>query len=294
MKRMKRAPPLDGQGAVVTGGASGIGKSIVKKLAEEGAKVMIADFNKSLGESTAKEFQAEGLTVDFCHVDVSNEDQIKQCFSKAYKKFGNIRILVNNAAVFIFGHLGPEGTGSKTKTDRKITTHDWDRILKTNVLGYARCMEQACIYMRKSEVEDVLYPQNHGEGRSVINAGSRGAIVNVASVSSYIAQPEFVPYNASKAAILSMTKCTAMDFAKYNIRVNCVCPGSIETKASYEHMKKINLSIEQGRKDFANSNEMKRQGAPEEIANVCYFLASDLSSFMTGAKVVVDGGGTIG
>jgi len=295
-KKMKRTLrdnnlALEGRGAVVTGGASGIGKAIVKKLAEEGAKVMIADFNKALGEATAKEFQREGLVVEFCFVDVTNEENIAECFEKAKKSFGNVRILVNNAALFIFGHLGPVGTGSKTKTDRNPTDQDWDRMLKTNIMGYAKCMQQACKYMIENEVDDVLYPQNRGD--SVINAGCRGAIVNVGSVSSWIAQPEFVPYNATKAAILSMTKCTAKDFAKYKIRVNCVCPGTIETKASYEHMKAINLDVEEGRKAFADSCEMKRQGAPEEVASVCYFLASDLSSFMTGAHVVVDGGGTI-
>merc|ERR1712183_675584 len=104
-----------------------------------------------------------------------------------------------------------------------------------------------------------------GKGESKIEIGFRGSIVNIGSVSSYIAQSEFIPYNASKAAILSITRCTALDFAKYKIRINCICPGTIETIGSYEHMKKIKLNIEEGRKLFSECNPMKRQGAPSEV-----------------------------
>jgi NAD(P)-dependent dehydrogenase (short-subunit alcohol dehydrogenase family) len=130
-------------------------------------------------------------------------------------------------------------------------------------------------------------------GASTIRAQSRGSIVNICSVSSFIAQPEFVPYNCSKGALLQLTKCCAMDFAKINIRVNSISPGSVETEGSHNHMQLLGLSLEEGRKKFGESNLMRRQAAPEEIANGALFLASDASSFMTGANMVMDGGGTI-
>ena len=139
----------------------------------------------------------------------------------------------------------------------------------------------------------VKYDNDQGEGVNRIDAGSRGAIVNIASISSFIAQPEFVPYNCTKGAILQLSRCTAMDFAPDKIRVNTVCPGTIETPGSYNHMKLVGLDVEQGRKMFGDSCLLKRQAAPEEIANATLFLASDEASFMTGAHIVVDGGGTI-
>jgi NAD(P)-dependent dehydrogenase (short-subunit alcohol dehydrogenase family) len=103
--------------------------------------------------------------------------------------------------------------------------------------------------MKASPVSSLVYDNDQGEGVHRIEAGSRGSIVNMASVSSFIAQPEFLPYNVSKGGILQMTRCAAMDLAKFKIRVNAIAPGSVETPASYNHMKSINLSIEQGRKE---------------------------------------------
>ena len=119
-----------------------------------------------------------------------------------------------------------------------------------------------------------------------------GSIVNVASVSSFIAQPAFVPYNTSKGALLQLTRCLALDLAPDNIRVNCVCPGAILTQATELHRQFTGEEREQFLSDAANSNFMKRFGQPREIAYGALFLASDESSFMTGQPLVIDGGAT--
>ena len=147
--------------------------------------------------------------------------------------------------------------------------------------------------MKTNELSDVIYDNDQGEGVHRIHAGSRGSIVNIASVSGFIAQPEFMPYNVSKGGILQLTKCTAMDLAKFKIRVNAIAPDVTETPASYNHMRAIQLSIEEGRKQFAEYALLKRMSAPEEIANGAFFLASDQSSFMTGSTLVMDGGRTL-
>ena len=147
--------------------------------------------------------------------------------------------------------------------------------------------------MKTNDLSNVVYDNEQGEGVNRIHAGSRGSIVNISSVSGFIAQPEFLPYNVSKGGIQQLTRCSAMDLAKFKIRVNAIAPDLTETPASYNHMKSINLSIEEGRKLFASYGLLKRMCAPEEVANLAYFLASDEASFMTGTIVVIDGGRTL-
>ena len=167
---------------------------------------------------------------------------------------------MNNAAVFVFGKV------------EDVTADDWHRVFGVNVIGYA------------NTVREVL---------PTFRAAGQGAVVNIASVSAYIAQPEFIPYNASKGAVAQLTRCLAMDLAKDNIRVNAVCPGSIRTRATDRHIDSLGLEPEQAYVDFAQDSLMKRFGRPDEIAAGVLFLASDDSSFMTGAHVVIDGGATI-
>lgn len=284
--------PLRNKVAIITGAGTGIGRACAIRLAQEGARVCIADINSKKGNETANLIQCRGNEAFFQHVNVSDEDTVAQCMKQTFLNYGRIDFLINNAVVFIFGHLGAIGQGSGTFTDREVEKKDWDNILSVNVLGYANCIKHASKYIRKNRIPNNSVTLDFGKGKSQIKTGSRGAIVNIGSVSSYIAQAEFLPYNATKAAILSMTRCTALDFAKDKIRVNCICPGTIETMGSYGHMEKINLSIDEGRKEFGKCNAMKRQGAPEEIASVVFFLCSEDSSFITGVHIPVDGGQT--
>mmetsp|Transcript_32307 Transcript_32307/g.45062 ORF Transcript_32307/g.45062 Transcript_32307/m.45062 type:complete len:294 (-) Transcript_32307:272-1153(-) len=287
------AKNLAGRVAIVTGGGNGIGKAVAKRLHQSGARVAVCDISRSNGMKVVDEIKGDGGTAAFVHTDVTRHASIKAMVEEVGTRFGRIDVLVNNAATFIFGHLGIEGHGSGTGTDRNISSDDWNRILQTNIVGYSRCIESVVPWMRRNALTDVNYDNDQGMGITKINAGSRGAIVNVCSISSFIAQPEFVPYNVTKAGILVMTKCTAMDLAGYKIRVNAISPGTVETAGSYNHMNLIGLDIEEGKRMFATATLLQRQAAPEEVANGIAFLASDESSYMTGANIVMDGGQTI-
>ena len=171
-----------------------------------------------------------------------------------------VALLVNNAAAFVFGKV------------EDVTQDDWMRVFGVNVIGYANCVREILPSMRRA---------------------SGGAIVNIASVSSFVAQPEFIPYNASKGAVAQLTRCLAMDLAVDNIRVNAVCPGAIRTRATDNHIASLGLDPEEAVKEFGQDSILKRMGEPEEIASGVLFLASDEASFMTGAHIVIDGGASI-
>ena len=171
--------------------------------------------------------------------------------------FNGVDILVSDAAAFSFGSVD------------SASQEEWDRALGVNVMGTAYCAKHVLPVMRE---------------------GGGGSIVVVASVSSFIAQPAFVPYNASKGALLQMTRCMALDMAPFNIRVNCVCPGAVLTRATEKHRAFVGADREEFLREAAEASMMKRLGDPSEIAYGALFLASDESSFMTGAPLVIDGG----
>ena len=250
---------LDGKVAIVTGGAAGIGRAICELFASEGAKVVVADIDTDGGQETEDLVGDAGGTATFVATDVSNESEVERLVEAAVDAYGEVNVLVNDAAAFVFG------------TVEQATDADWQRVLGVNVMGPTYTVKHVLPHMR--------------------SAGG-GSIVNVASVSSFIAQPAFVPYNTSKGALLQLTRCLALDLAPDNIRVNCVCPGAILTQATELHRQFTGEEREQFLADAANSNFMKRFGEPMEIAYGALFLASDESSFMTGQPLVIDGGAT--
>ncbi len=252
---------FEGKTVVVTGGGTGIGEAICHRFASEGANVIVAELEVENGTGTAADINSDGGNAIFCETDTSNSDSVRSMVATAIDEFGTIDILVNNAATFVFGKV------------EDVTDADWAKVFGVNVIGYANCVREVLPTFR--------------------NAG-RGAVVNIASVSSYIAQPEFVPYNASKGAVAQLTRCLAMDLAADSIRVNAVCPGAIKTRATDMHIDSLGLDREQSYVDFGQGALMKRMGEPREIAAVVAFLASDDASYMTGELVVVDGGATIG
>lgn len=251
---------LEGKSAIVTGGGNGIGRAIALLFADQGAKVLVADIEDEAGSSVVDEINQKGGDAVFHHTDIANESSAESAIQSAVAAFGTVNILINNAAAFVFGKV------------EDVTTADWDRVLGVNVRGPANCVRAVLPVLRD-------------------NGG--GSIVNLASVSSFIAQPEFIPYNASKGAVLQLTRCLALDLAVDNIRVNAVCPGTIHTRATETHINALGLNREQALIEFGEDSPMKRVGKPEEVAQGVLFLASDAASFITGEHLVIDGGASI-
>ncbi len=251
---------LESKKAVVTGGASGIGRGICRVFARAGARVGIADIDESGGRETANLIEGEGGQAFFIRTDVSSAESVEQLIRACAGRLGGIDILVNDAAVFIFGGV------------EDVTASDWEKVFGVNVIGAANTVRYALPYLKESD---------------------GAAIVNIASISSLIAQPEFIPYNASKGALLQLTRCLAMDLAKHDIRVNCVCPGSIYTPATERHLAHVGADRDEFLKGAADGSFLKRLGTPEEVAHAALFLVSDEASFITGANLVVDGGATV-
>jgi len=245
--------------AIVTGGAAGIGRAISQLFAEEGAKVVIADIDEAGGAETVRLIREAGGDASFLTTDVSQESAVKAMVSHAVSTYGGVNVLVNNAAAFVFGEV------------QDVTDADWQKVFGVNVIGSSYCVRNVVPFMEE--------------------AGG-GTIVNIASVSGFIAQPAFIPYNASKGAVIQLTRCLALDLAPKNIRVNCVCPGAVQTQASELHRQFVGMDKESFDAEAANSSFLKRVAQPREIAYGALFLASDESSFMTGAPLVLDGGAT--
>ena len=166
--------------AIVTGGASGIGRAICELFAEEGARVLVADIDEGGGRETVRRIAAGDGEATFSRTDISREAEVETMVESAVAAYETVDILVNDAAAFVFGKI------------EDVTDADWQRVLGVNVIGTSYCVKHVIPLMK---------------------ANGGGSIVNVASVSSFIAQPAFVPYNASKGALLQLTRCLAMDLA---------------------------------------------------------------------------------
>jgi NAD(P)-dependent dehydrogenase (short-subunit alcohol dehydrogenase family) len=244
--------------AIVTGGAEGIGRATAELFAEQGARVIIGDRDEASGAATAARIAEAGGQAEFVPCDISREADVAKLVATAVERFGGLHVLVNNAAAFVL--MGLEATPA-----------DWRRSLDVNVIGTALCSRYAA---------------------EAIAASGGGAIVNLASISSFVAQPQFVTYSATKAAILQMTRNMALDLAPSNIRVNAVCPGTILTRASHDHMARTGQTLEAFTAAEGPKHLLNRVGTPREVAWAILFLASDEASFITGAHLMVDGGYT--
>jgi NAD(P)-dependent dehydrogenase (short-subunit alcohol dehydrogenase family) len=245
--------------AIITGVGAGIGEAIAIRFAEEGATLVLNDISERAGQSTLKKIRDIGGQATLAVADISQEDGSRSISDAAVQSFGGIDILINNAADFT------------QKNVEQAEVADWQKVLGVNVIGTALVSKYAIPHMR---------------------ARGGGAIVNMASMSAIIAQPDFATYNASKGAVLTMTKCMALDFAPYKIRVNSICPGCILTSASYREIERLGLTFEQWRDRVAPLHMLNRLGEPIEVANAALFLASDEASFITGTHLMVDGGYT--
>lgn len=243
---------LNGKVAIVTGGASGIGLATVKRMAAEGAKVLLADYAKQ-GIEIAADLKAEGFKVEYFHVDVSSEEQVAAMVARAVDLWGRLDIMVANA-----------GIGSAGKAD-EMTAEAWNRVIGINLTGVFFCDKHAILAMRKS---------------------GGGSIINTASILGHVGFPGTTSYPAAKGGVVNLTRTMAIDYAKENIRVNAICPGFIETPLVQNGLTPEMLA------GIAAMHPMGRLGKPEEIANAILFLASDEASFITGTSLLADGGYT--
>lgn len=250
---------LQAKVAIVTGGARGIGAAIVRRFVEQGARVAIADLLVEEGEQLQKELTEQGHDVVFVRTDVSQAESVQAFVQSVMDRYGKIDILCNNAAVNIPGSV------------EELEEDVWDKTLQVNVKSQYLMSKYVLPHMRKQE---------------------KGSVINMASANSFIAEPRLAAYVASKGAILQLTKAMALDCAP-SIRVNCICPGWVDTTFNDAHAE-LYGGREKVLEGLGNVQIIGRPIQPEEIANVALFLASDLSSCMTGVPILADGGITAG
>jgi NAD(P)-dependent dehydrogenase (short-subunit alcohol dehydrogenase family) len=250
---------LQGKVAIVTGGGRGIGKAIAQGFAKAGAKVAIISRKINDLEATAAEINAFGGQALPVQAHLAKTEEINRMVGAVVGKFGRIDILVNNAGA-------SPAMGSVLDSDERL----WDTVINLNLKG---------LYYTSQAVARVMKKQ--GGGR----------IINVASIDGFKPEPGVSIYSISKAGVRMVTQAFAAELAPYNIRVNTIAPGPISTKMLDSHW--FHLSPEEAKKskeDLGKLTPLGRVGEPEEIAGAAIYLASDASSYTTGAEIVIDGG----
>lgn len=241
--------------ALITGAGSGIGRATAIAFAHEGARVALIGRRREPLEQVAREIGAAAL---LCPGDITRREEIERVVGQASAAFGTLNVLVNNAALLIAG------------TAESQTERDWDETFAANVKGLWLLSRAVLPHMRR--------------------AGG-GSIINVASVVGLIGARNRTAYGASKGAVITLSKCMAADHAHQNIRVNCVCPGIVETELVADFVRKA-PDPQAARRQRVALHPMGRFGQPEDVANAILYLASDESSWVTGAAFPIDGGYT--
>lgn len=254
------AQRVQSKAAIVTGGAVGIGRACVERLAGEGAKVAILDVLKPEGEALAAELAGRGLAVMFVAVDVADEAGLKAAIDTVAARFGGLHVMVNNAGI----------SGTPKPTDQ-VTEAEWDRVQSINVKGVFFGTKHAIPHMR---------------------AAGGGAIVNLSSIAGIVSVAGLAPYHASKGAVRLMTKNDAICYAPDRIRVNSIHPGYIWTPMVESHLKSTSQDLEGAKAAVGALHPLGHMGEPDDIAWAVVYLASDEAKFITGAELVIDGGYT--
>jgi NAD(P)-dependent dehydrogenase (short-subunit alcohol dehydrogenase family) len=248
-----------GKVAVVTGGSLGIGYAAAKRLAEGGASVVICGSREAVVKESASQLQLAGLPVRGFKADVRSAKEMEQLIQFATEQFGGLDILVNSAGV--------QRYGDAVETSEEV----WDEVLDINLKGMFLSSKFAILEMRKR---------------------GGGAIINVSSVQAFASQKGVVAYTASKGGINAMTRAMALDHAHEKIRINVVCPASVDTPMlrSAANLFKAENTQEKILNDWGKMHPVGRVGTPEEVAELIAFLASDKAQFVTGAEMKIDGG----
>jgi NAD(P)-dependent dehydrogenase (short-subunit alcohol dehydrogenase family) len=247
---------LSGRVAIVTGGASGIGRAAVLLFARHGAAVVIADRNRQGGEEAAGAVAAAGGRAVFQAADVTIDADCRAAVERALTEFGGLHVLFNNAGII------------HRSTVVEMPPEEWERTMAVNVRSIFLMSRHAIPVMAR---------------------GGGGAIVNTASNWGLVGGRRAAAYCASKGAVVLLTKAMALDHAPEKVRVNCVCPGDTDTPMLRGEARQLGMTFERFLEE-AGSVPLGRVGAPEEVAQAALFLASDASAYVTGAALVVDGG----
>jgi 3-oxoacyl-[acyl-carrier protein] reductase len=252
---------LTDQVAIVTGAGRGIGRATALELARLGADIVVAELDRAGAERTAAEVQELGRRASVAFIDVTSRKDLAAMVERARADFGRIDVLVNNAGIY------------RAAAPLDVTEEHWDAVMTVN----AKAVFFAC---------QAVLP--------AMLAQKRGAIVNLASMAGKIGNRNNLPYNASKAAVISITKSLALAHAKDGIRVNCVCPGFVETDmwtvVAREQGALMGLSPAEFTRQRAAQVPLGRMERPEDVANVIAFLAGSRAGYMTGQALSVDGG----
>jgi len=236
--------------ALITGGAQGIGEAIARKLASEGASITIIDVNLEKAKATADDIKKLGVETEAYKADVSNTSEVQKVVDEIFEKFKRIDILVNNAGI------------TRDTLMMRMTEQDWDLVININLKGAFNFTKAVTKIMAKQR---------------------SGSIINISSVVGLFGNAGQANYSASKAGLIGLTKSTAKEFAIRNVRANAIAPGFIKTAMTDKLSKEV---IDK----YLENIPLKTLGTPEDVANAVLFLASDLSSYITGEVIRVDGG----
>ncbi|MCF7919963.1 MAG: 3-oxoacyl-[acyl-carrier-protein] reductase [Candidatus Cloacimonetes bacterium] len=239
-----------GKTVIVTGGSRGIGKAIAQAFAQREAKVVIIDILEDSINETVVEFKQNGWLCSGFRGDVTNNEQMGEIFKMIHEEQGTIDVLINNAGITRDGLL------------MKMKESDWDAVINVNLKGTFNCTQKVVRHMLKQR---------------------EGVIINIASVIGIMGNVGQANYAASKAGIIGLTKSTAKELAVRNVRCNAIAPGFIKTAMTDTLAAEVVES-------YSQAIPMRRMGLPEDVADLCLFLASDLSSYITGQVINVDGG----
>ncbi len=251
---------LDNKITLVTGAGSGIGAAIAQTFAQAGATVLVADRDQAAGEKTTHEIGEAGGRAEFVLLDIAREDDCQRVAEVVLQTHGRLDVLVNNAGI---GHVG---------TILQTAGADLDRLYAVNVRG--------AFNLCKAFLPSML-------------ARKSGNIINLASIGGVVGIKDRLAYCTTKFAIVGLTKCLALDHAKDGIRVNCICPGRVETPFVAARLKEY-ADPEKAYREMASTQAIGRMGKPPEIAAAALYLASDEAAFVTGTAHLTDGGWSAG